>query len=146
MKGGVDVVAAIQQQQVIALLLDAEIESFSGRDPIPFCRIEILDAIASAGDGEKIGIGSADQRVPARSTIQAVLAGASFESVLPAMSAQQIISGAPFEQVTAPTAEQMVFTRSAKKSIPLASTRKDVFSGAPFEGVASPMSAEHVIS
>ena len=72
---------------MIALLLDAEIESLSGCDPIPFCRIEIPDVIVSAGDREKIGISSTDQSVPARSTIQAVLAGASFEDVLPAISA-----------------------------------------------------------
>ena len=65
MEGGVDVVVAIHQQQVIALLLDAEIESRSARDPIPFCRIEIFDSIATRGDAEMIGIGAADQRVPA---------------------------------------------------------------------------------
>ena len=146
MEGGVDVVVAIHQQQVIALLLDAEIESRSARDPIPFCRIEIFDSIATRGDAEMIGIGAADQRVPAATTRKDVDAGATFEGISSPMSAEQIISGVSFEQVAAPTAEKKVLIRSAKKSVPVASTRKDVFAGATFEGVASPMSAEHVIS
>ena len=92
MEGGENILAAIQQQQVIALLLAAEIKFLSGHDSIPFCRIEIPDVIASAGDGEKIGIGAADQSVLAGSTAKDVFAGTSFEGVSSPMSAQQIIS------------------------------------------------------